>query len=115
VPMIVVYRLRRLAWYLIGQFIVKTNSVALVNLLAGPEVADRIVPEVIPWFGSDQPVADLAIEMLRRPELLDAQREKLLRVVRTLDKPGASHNTAKLAMEMIAHPLKPRDGPLILF
>jgi hypothetical protein len=39
--------------------------------------------------------------MLRDPARLERQREALRQLVRTLDRPGASMNAAKLAMEMI--------------
>jgi lipid-A-disaccharide synthase len=101
IPMIVVYRLNPLVWHLAGRFIVKTKSIALVNLLAGPRIEDRIVPEIVPWWGSDLPVAQMALEMLREPHHLDAQRQNLLRIVRPLDHPGASRNAARMALDLM--------------
>ena len=101
IPMIVVYRLSPLLWHLAGRFIVKTKSIALVNLLAGPRIEDRIVPEFVPWWGSDLPVARLALDLLQHPELLDAQRRDLLRIIQPLDRPGASRNAAAIALQMM--------------
>ena len=98
VPMIVVYRLSPLVWHLAGRWLVKTKKIALVNILAGQV---DLIPEFIPWYGSNQPVADCAIDLLKHPEKLAAQREKLAALVATLDKPGASMNTARLAMQLM--------------
>jgi len=59
------------------------------------------VPEFFPWHGSDLPVAQLAVDLLSHPERLDEQRQKLLKLVATLDYPGASLNAARLALDMI--------------
>jgi lipid-A-disaccharide synthase len=77
---------------------VKTTKIALVNILAGQI---DLVPEFVPWYGSDQPVADCAIDLLKHPEKLAAQREKLAALIQTLDKPGASMNAAKIAMQLM--------------
>lgn len=106
VPMIVVYRLNPLAWYAGGRWLVRTRTFALVNLLAqhhgNGHASHHLVPEFVPWYGSNRPVADLAMDYLRHPEKLDQQREQLRQLVRSLDHPGASMNTAKLAMEMMS-------------
>jgi lipid-A-disaccharide synthase len=98
VPMIVVYRLNPMVWHLLGSWLVKTRKIALVNILAGQV---DLVPEFIPWYGSNEPVADCAIDLLKHPEKLVAQREKLAALIATLDKPGASMNTAKLAKKLM--------------
>jgi lipid-A-disaccharide synthase len=99
IPMIVVYRHSRVLWNLIGRWILKTRTYALVNLLS----PDRrhVVPEFIPWFGSYRPVAELALEYLKDPEKLRAQADSLARLVQPLDHPGASMNVARLALDMI--------------
>jgi lipid-A-disaccharide synthase len=110
VPMIVVYRINSLAWNLVGRFIVKTPSIALVNILAersSPESGlpkYRIVPEVIPWHGSNEPVARQAIELLGSVEKRREQRENLLKLVATLDRRGASRRAAEIALGMMGIP-----------
>ena len=76
VPMIVVYRLNPLLWHGAARWLIKTKKIALVNILAGNT---DLVPEFVPWHGSNQPVADLAIRMLRDPVQLQAQRRKARR------------------------------------
>ncbi len=99
VPMVVVYRGNPLLWHLIGRWLIKTRTYSLVNLLS--DVRRHIVPEFIPWYGSNEPVARYVIDMLKHPERLDQQRGQLQQLVRTLDKPGASMNAARIAVEMI--------------
>jgi lipid-A-disaccharide synthase len=108
VPMIVVYRANALAWHAGGRWLVKARTFALVNLLAKQSTADsvaaaggHIVPEYVPWIGPADEVAELAIGLLRNPQQLQAQRDQLDRLVRTLDHPGASMRVARLALEMI--------------
>jgi hypothetical protein len=43
----------------------------------------------------------MAIDYLRHPQKLAEQREKLNRLVKKLDHPGASMNVARLALGMI--------------
>jgi len=99
VPMIVVYRGSPVLWHGIGRWLIKVRTFSLVNLLAG--VDKHIVPEFIPWYGSNAPVANCAIDMLKHPAKLDEQHKKLVALIEKLDKPGASMNVAKLAMSMM--------------
>lgn len=108
VPMIVVYRGNPILWHLIGRWLIKTRTYSLVNLLN--DCREHIVPEFIPWCGDNQPVIDCALDLLHYPEKLHGQRDKLLHLVRSLDRPGASTNTARLALSMIAG--KTTDNPI---
>lgn len=115
VPMVVVYAANRALWNLLGRRLVKARTYALVNVLAtGPNAGkDRhLVPEVMPWFGDPGIVADLAIDYLRHPEKLAAQRASLARLVQSLDHPGASMNVARMALEMLGTPPQATDGRL---
>ena len=98
VPMIVVYRVNPLLWHGVARWVLRTKKSAMVNILAGQI---DLVPEFIPWYGSNQPVIDCALDLLKHPDKLAAQREKLDALMRKIDKPGASMNVAKLAMELI--------------
>jgi lipid-A-disaccharide synthase len=99
VPMLVVYRINPLAWHMFGRWLVRTRTYSLVNLLA--DTHKHIVPEFIPWFGSPDRVADTAVSYLRDPRKLADQVEQLTHLIQALDKPGASMNVARLAMEMM--------------
>jgi lipid-A-disaccharide synthase len=99
VPMIVVYRGSPILWHLVARWLVKTRTFSLVNLLN--DSRETIVPEYVPWYGSTRPVADLALDYLRHPQKLAEQRERLNRLVKKLDHPGASMNVARIALSMM--------------
>jgi lipid-A-disaccharide synthase len=105
VPMVVVYHINRMSWNLIGRWLVPTRTFALVNVLAtrANPGAGHIVPELIPWTRIE-PLADLAMDLLTHPKKLESQREDLARLIAPLDHPGASLNTAKLALQMMSRP-----------
>jgi hypothetical protein len=46
-------------------------------------------------------VADYAIDLLRNPDKLTAQRERLSTLVAKLDAPGASQRVAQMALAML--------------
>lgn len=113
VPMIVVYAGSRLMWNLVGRWLIRTRTYGLVNLLAAPspteaDPAGHVVPEFIPWYGPTGSVADLAIDLLRHPDKLTGQQRRLESLVRSLDRPGASMNAARLALELLD---RNRQGP----
>jgi lipid-A-disaccharide synthase len=99
VPMIVVYRINPILWHLAARWLIKTKKIAMVNILAGQI---DLVPEFIPWYGSNRGVIDCALDLLQHPDKLRAQHEKLEQLMKTIDQPGASMNTAKLAMSLMS-------------
>lgn len=108
VPMIVVYRGSPILWNILGRFLIKTRTFSLVNLLSDDK---RLVPEYVPWYGSNRPVFLHALDYLRNPEMLAKQRQRLLDMVKRLDEQGASTNTAKMALELIANGAKQQPLP----
>jgi lipid-A-disaccharide synthase len=105
VPMIVVYHGNPWVWHLIGRWLLKVRTFALVNVLAaGPNASkdQHVVKEIIPWFGDPKPVAELALDYLNNPDKLASQRTAIATLVQSLDHPGASLNVAKMALEMLA-------------
>ncbi|MBC8105346.1 MAG: lipid-A-disaccharide synthase [Anaerolineae bacterium] len=107
VPMIVVYRMSPLMWHGLARWVVKTKKIALVNILAGNI---DLVPEFVPWYGSNDSVIQCALELLRDPSKLTAQKQNLRDLIRGLDRRGASMNTAKLAMEMMNRSATPEPA-----
>ncbi|HTW95842.1 MAG TPA: hypothetical protein VMD30_13650 [Tepidisphaeraceae bacterium] len=104
VPMIVVYRGSRILWHLLGRWIIRTRTFALVNVLHTAGTGDRshLVREFIPWYGQSGPVAQAAIEMLKNPRQLQEQQERLRQLIQPLEKPGASRNVAVMAMALMS-------------
>ena len=76
VPFVVVYRVNPLHWHLVGRWIVKARTYSLVNILSGR--SEHIVPEFIPWYGSNKIVADAVIDYLKHPEKMAEQRRHQL-------------------------------------
>jgi lipid-A-disaccharide synthase len=110
VPMIVVYYTTRVLWHGLGRWLIRIPTRTLVNLLAvGPQgTSDRhLTPEFTPWYGAGEPVAEMALDYLRHPEKLEAQRRALADLVSTLDRPGASTNVARLALRMMGLATEP--------
>jgi lipid-A-disaccharide synthase len=99
VPMLVVYRVHPLMWNLIGRWVVRTRTFALVNLLS--EGRRHIVPEFVPWSGDPAPVAEMAIEYLKNPQKRREQIAELSQLLKALDKTGASKKVAELALGML--------------
>lgn len=109
VPMVVVYHGSPLLWNLLGRWLIRSRTFAMVNLLADatplapdPQRERQLVPEFVPWYGPTDPVADLLAGLLADPAKLADQRRRLTEMVRRLDKPGASDAVARLAVEMMA-------------
>lgn len=75
-PMVIVYKLNRLMYWLLGRWLLSTPFFSLPNLVAG----GRIVPELIPHFGGPEPIVDEAVALLERPDLCAAQRARLQEV-----------------------------------
>lgn len=89
-PMVIVYKLSRLAYNLLGRWLVRTRYFSLPNLIAG----ERIVPELIPHFGGADRIVDEAVGLLERPELVEKQREALRRVTRRFEGRNAAQGAA---------------------
>jgi lipid A disaccharide synthetase len=105
IPMIVVYAGKRLLWNAVGRFLIRTRTFALVNLLADPNPTDphpdrHLVREFIPWCGPTAPVAERLLTYLHNPAELSKQHNALNRLIGTLDRPGASDNVSRIALEM---------------
>ena len=88
-PMVVVYRLSRLTYW-IGKPLVKVNTYAMPNLVAGT----HIVPELIQEAFTPSAVAEEALRLLSDPKLHARTREALRRVREKLGASGASDRAA---------------------
>ena len=70
----------------------------MVNILAGGR---ELVPEYTPWNGDPKPIADRALDLLAKPQVLRVMRDDLLELIHPIDQRGASTNVARMAMEII--------------
>jgi lipid-A-disaccharide synthase len=99
VPQVVVYRINPLVWHLFARWVINARVFSLVNLLNDGH--QMLVPEFVPWYGSNTPVAEKALEFLQHPETLATHREQLRKIISTLNRPGASRNAARVAMDLM--------------
>jgi lipid-A-disaccharide synthase len=102
VPLAVVYHGNPVLWHAIGRWVVKARTYSLVHILSGRE--EQVAREFIPWYGPVEPVAEHVISLLRDPARLAKQRALLGEVIAPLDKPGASANAARLAIDLLSMP-----------
>ncbi len=96
-PMVIVYKLSRLMYNLLGRWLVKTKFFSLPNLIAG----QQIVPELIPHFGGADRIVDEAVGLLERPELAEKQREALRQIAKLFEGKNAAEGAADV-IESIA-------------
>ena len=74
---------------------IRSRYLSLVNILAG----ERLVPELMPWYGDVNRVAETAEAMLTDLPSLRRLREKLPELVRPLRAAGsAADNAAELVI-----------------
>jgi lipid-A-disaccharide synthase len=96
-PMVVVYRLSP-ATYRLGKPLVKVDTYAMVNLIAGR----RVVPELIQDDFTPEAVAHEAVSMLSDPGRAQAIKSGLAEVRTRLGGPGASRRAALAILEVVA-------------
>jgi lipid-A-disaccharide synthase len=96
VPMVVAYRVSPLS-FTIGKLIIKTPFVSLVNLIAEKE----IVPELLQDDVTPQGLAERASIILDNEAYRKEMIMNLGKVRESIGGPGASLNTARIAMKLI--------------
>lgn len=96
VPMVIVYRVSLLSWFL-GRMMIRVPYVGLVNLVAGEE----LIPELIQFQATPERVSRVALAILSDPEGLDRIRKGLSSLRTGLGSPGASRRAALEALEMM--------------
>lgn len=74
-PMVVMYNVGRLTWWLLGPWLIKTRTFSLPNLIAEASGWGRVVPELVPHFGAVDPVAREMDRLIRDPRARDQQVE----------------------------------------
>jgi lipid-A-disaccharide synthase len=100
-PMVVVYRVSPLT-YQLGRRLVKLDTFAMVNLIAG----ERIVPELIQNDFTPEAAARETVSMLTDKDRARAVRQGLARVRERLGPPGASRRAAESILRLVGRPTK---------
>jgi len=91
-PMVVVYKLGRIMWTLVGRWLIQIKFIALTNLIAGRE----ITPELVPHFGGSDPIADKVVELLEDQDVFNKQIQDLEDIGKLFESKHASRNAAKI-------------------
>ncbi|MFG0299895.1 MAG: lipid-A-disaccharide synthase [Phycisphaerales bacterium JB047] len=91
-PMVIVYKLGRVLWTLLGRWLIQTKFITLPNLIAGREVC----PELVPHFGGSEPIADRVVELLEDPEAFSTQVRELEAIGKVYDEQNAAENAARI-------------------
>ncbi len=96
-PMIVIYRLSCLTYWL-ARRLVRVDHVSMVNLLAG----ERLVPELIQDEANPERLIAESRPLLDDQVLRSAIIDKLAKVKARLGAPGAAQRVADIALDMLA-------------
>jgi len=96
VPMIIVYKISPLS-YFIGKLFVRVKNIGLVNIIA----EKTIVPELIQNDASGARIAREALSILGDETKKQAIIQELEAIRSRLGEPGAAIKTAKLALDML--------------
>ncbi|KAA0214519.1 MAG: hypothetical protein DYG94_10305 [Leptolyngbya sp. PLA3] len=91
-PMVIVYKSSRVAYNLVGRWLVTPPHFSLPNLIAARE----IVPELIPHFGGADAIVNEAVGLLERPELVDRQKAALAEIAGRFEGFNAAINTVDI-------------------
>ena len=98
VPMVIVYRISALTYYLLTKLVSGVKHVGLVNIVA----EKRLVPELIQREATPRNMADAVTKMLDDTEYCRRIREGLAEVRMRLGEAGASARAASVVRELLA-------------
>jgi lipid-A-disaccharide synthase len=96
-PMVIMYQSSKLLWHLLGRWLIKSNYLSLVNILAGKE----LVPEFMPYFSSIEPIASIIEKLLQEPNKLSQLSEDLIKLTKPLASCHASQRVSEIVIDML--------------
>lgn len=97
-PMIIMYNASKSFYHLLGRWLIHTDHLSLVNILAGRELA----PEFMPYYSDSAPIASAALELLGDDDRRDRMSAELGDLIAPLARRGASERTADLLLDLVA-------------
>jgi lipid-A-disaccharide synthase len=97
VPMVIVYRISAITYYLLNKLVNGVKHVGLVNIVAN----DRVVPELIQNEATALNMADALTPILMDPARHARVREALEKVRTALGAGGASQRAARVVLEVL--------------
>ncbi|TVQ60017.1 MAG: lipid-A-disaccharide synthase [Phycisphaerales bacterium] len=102
-PMVVIYRVNKFTYALVGRWIIAADHIALPNLVAGR----RIVPEIAPKTNDDPaPIVEQAMRLLDDADARRAMRDDLADTMRRFEGRSAATGAAD-AIEQTLRELRP--------
>jgi lipid-A-disaccharide synthase len=96
VPMIIVYKISLLS-YFIGRLFVHVKNIGLVNIIAGK----TIVPELVQGDANSKRIAAESLSILKNGERRQKMIKELEAIRARLGEPGAARRAAQIAHDMI--------------
>jgi lipid-A-disaccharide synthase len=96
VPMVVVYRISPVSYFL-ARVLIKVKNIAMVNIIAEKTVA----PELIQEACNPETIADHVVGLLQDPVTMANIRQELARVREKLGDPGATRRAAEVVVEFL--------------
>lgn len=106
VPMVVVYRVNRLSYW-IGKRVVKVPWIAMANLLTRREGEGPAVPELVQDDATAEGIADALTAFLEDPARAALCRDRLAEGAAELGAPGASERAARALLLSLGRPEAP--------
>ncbi len=107
VPMVIVYRLSTLS-YFIARMIIDVDHIGLVNIVAGK----RVVPELVQREATPENMADGVTKLISDPAYYGQVKTELTGVRSQLGEQGANARVASVALEFIKDDLRGINGNL---
>lgn len=101
-PMVILYNLRRLTWYLIGRFLMQTKTFTLPNLISEAQGLGRVVQEFVPHFGEVEPLLEAVDELLTGHAARQQQRDRLARAMQVFEGHAFADLAAGKILELIS-------------
>jgi lipid-A-disaccharide synthase len=108
-PMVIMYQSSKMLWHLIGQWLVKTKYLSLVNILSSQESPMRqngygdgaLVPEFMPYFSSIEPIVASIGRLIEDHDKLAQISRGLTELTMPLAQKKACEEVATIAVEML--------------
>jgi len=96
-PMIIMYNASKLAYQLIGRWLIKTKFLSLINILAKREM----VPEFMPYIRDESQIVAKAVELLKNKELAYRTGSDMQALIQRLYRDDPGRQVADLAWTLI--------------
>ncbi|MBK8598665.1 MAG: lipid-A-disaccharide synthase [Holophagales bacterium] len=100
IPMVVVYRVAALSYFL-GKILIKVPNVAMANILSDPGDGSQTVPELIQKAATPERIAAEVIRFLAEPARAAEARRRLALGREDLGPPGAPGRTAEAILDLV--------------